>query len=87
MSALSGISGLLGWDEMVQCPPGAVAARGAQKAVLAGVVHEKATDPEIGALLARLQGGDLADLGEFEQVRLRWGVDGWAGLVCGCVSV
>jgi hypothetical protein len=68
VSALSGISGLLGWDEMVQCPPGAVAARGAQKSALAGVVHEKSTDPEIGELLARLQAGSLAELDEFQQV-------------------
>ena len=36
-AALSGISGLLGWDEMVMMPPGAAASRSRQKAALSAV--------------------------------------------------
>jgi Zn-dependent M32 family carboxypeptidase len=36
MSNLAGISGLLGWDELVMMPAGAAASRAAQKATLAG---------------------------------------------------
>jgi Zn-dependent M32 family carboxypeptidase len=57
LSALSSVESLLGWDEMVMLPPGDAAAelRGAQKAAMAGVVHGKATAPELGAALAALQ--------------------------------
>lgn len=41
ISTLNGISGLLGWDEMVMMPPGAAASRGAQKEVMAGVTYDK----------------------------------------------
>lgn len=55
LNALEGISGLLGWDEMVMMPGGASESRGAQKAALAGVVYDKKTDKEVGALLDRLK--------------------------------
>lgn len=71
ISALSGINGLLGWDEMVQLPPGAADARAAQKAALAGVLHEKAVDPALGELLARLTSSDLAPLNAFQRAAVR----------------
>lgn len=48
---------------MVMLPPGDAAAslRAAQKAALAGVVHAKATAPELGELLAKLQAAPPAD--------------------------
>ncbi|KAG2426831.1 hypothetical protein HXX76_012882 [Chlamydomonas incerta] len=55
LSALGGISGLLGWDEMVMMPPGAANSRGAQKSALAGVMYDKKTDPTLGALLEALK--------------------------------
>lgn len=55
LSALNGISGLLQWDEMVMMPPGAAASRGAQKSALTGVLYDKRTDKELGALLKQLQ--------------------------------
>ena len=72
-SAVAGISGLIGWDEMVQMPEGAAKARAAQKAALAGVLHEKATAGDLGALLARLQGVDLAAAGldAYQQATVR----------------
>lgn len=73
VSALSGINGLLGWDEMVQLPPNAVGARAAQKAALAGVLHEKQTEAEIGELLQRLQAANLEaeGLNEYERANVR----------------
>ncbi|GBF90989.1 hypothetical protein Rsub_03844 [Raphidocelis subcapitata] len=59
LNALEGISGLLGWDEMVMMPPGAAEARGAQKSALSGVLHDKRTDPEMGALLEGLKASRL----------------------------
>lgn len=61
ISSLSGISGLLGWDEMVMLPPGAAGARAAQKAALASVLHEKSTDPSIGELLRQLESDSSLD--------------------------
>ncbi|PNW70823.1 hypothetical protein CHLRE_17g734900v5 [Chlamydomonas reinhardtii] len=55
LSALGGISGLLGWDEMVMMPAGAANSRGAQKSALAGVMYDKKTDPTLGALLETLR--------------------------------
>lgn len=37
-------------------PPGAAESRGAQKAALAGVIYDKKTDAETGALLDALKG-------------------------------
>lgn len=71
ISALGGISGLLGWDEMVQLPPQAASARAQQKAALAGVIHEKSVDKELGEILKRLQNGDLSGHGEYERATVR----------------
>lgn len=54
ISRLEEISGLLGWDELVMQPPGAADARAAQKEALAGVLHDKSTSADLGALLERL---------------------------------
>lgn len=70
-SALAGISGLLGWDEMVQLPKNAAQARAAQKAALAGVIHERSVDPEIGRLLDTLEKSDLSSLDEFALANIR----------------
>jgi carboxypeptidase Taq len=52
---LSGVSGLLGWDEQTMMPEGAADLRAKQQSALAGVVFEKETALEIGQLLQRLQ--------------------------------
>lgn len=59
------------WDEMVMMPPGAAESRATQKSVLAGVLYEKQTDPEIGELLEKLQKAELAGSGldAFQQAR------------------
>ncbi len=46
---------VLSWDENVYLPPGAAAARGQQLATLSKVIHERATDPQIGDWLEVLE--------------------------------
>jgi carboxypeptidase Taq len=53
-SRLSGIMGILHWDQEVIMPSGAAESRARQMGVLAGTIHEKSTDPEIGKLLDAL---------------------------------
>ena len=55
VSALEGVMGLLGWDEMVMQPSNAAGIKGKQKEVLAGVIHEKRTDDVLGGLLNDLK--------------------------------
>jgi carboxypeptidase Taq len=57
---LNSCSALLGWDEQTYMPRGGVGLRGDQMALLAGLHHEKATDPRIGELLREIEGTDLA---------------------------
>lgn len=52
LSALSSAMGILGWDEQVMMPSGAASGRGAQKAALAGVAHEKASSPALDAAIS-----------------------------------
>jgi carboxypeptidase Taq len=54
LSRLGGIMGVLHWDQEVIMPEGGAAIRGKQMAGLAGVLHEKSTDREMGAILDRL---------------------------------
>lgn len=71
LSALSGVAGLMGWDEMTMMPPGAAAARAAQKSALAAVLHSKQTDPGIGEALDRLEASDLVSLDAFQRATVR----------------
>jgi carboxypeptidase Taq len=57
---LASCSSLLGWDEQTYMPRGGADHRGNQMALLAGLHHEKATDPRIGTLLGTLEGSELA---------------------------
>ncbi|KAK9815482.1 hypothetical protein WJX72_004432 [[Myrmecia] bisecta] len=70
VSALGGISGLLGWDEQVMMPDGAAASRAAQQAVLAGVIYDKQTDAALGELLSKLD-GPKESLGQYEAAVVR----------------
>ncbi|KAF8071085.1 thermostable carboxypeptidase 1 [Scenedesmus sp. PABB004] len=69
LDALSGINGLLGWDELVMMPEGAVGSRGAQKAALAGVLYDRRTEPALGALLDTLHGAPGLDAVQAAVVR------------------
>ena len=56
---LTTIEALLEWDEETYMPPGGVENRGEQLALIAGLLHERGTDPRIGELLEALEGSDL----------------------------
>jgi carboxypeptidase Taq len=58
-AVLASCSALLGWDEQTYMPPGGSGHRGEQMALLAGLHHERATDPALGDLLAEVEGSDL----------------------------
>ncbi|KAG2487712.1 hypothetical protein HYH03_013711 [Edaphochlamys debaryana] len=71
VSVLGGISGLLGWDEMVMMPPGAADSRGAQKSALAGVLYDKKTDPVLGQLLDALKAAPPGALDPYQAAVVR----------------
>jgi carboxypeptidase Taq len=52
---LSGIGGLLLWDQNTMMPPGGADARADQFAALERVVHDRITDPRLGRLLDALE--------------------------------
>lgn len=59
---LTSCEALLEWDEETYMPAGGVENRSEQLALLAGLLHERGTDPRICELLAELEGsGALAD--------------------------
>jgi carboxypeptidase Taq len=58
-SLLASCAELLGWDEETYMPRGGVAHRGNQMALLAGLCHERATDPRLGELLGAVEGSPL----------------------------
>jgi carboxypeptidase Taq len=72
LSVLSSCSAVLGWDEQTYMPVGGAAHRGEQMALLAGLLHERATDPRLGELLALVEGSDLvSDAGSAPAVNAR----------------
>ena len=56
---LGSCASLLGWDEQTYLPTGGADHRGEQMALLAGLVHERATDPKLGDLLDTVEGSGL----------------------------
>ena len=71
-SLLGSCSAVLSWDEQTYMPVGGALHRGAQMALLAGLRHERATDPRVGELLAVVEGSDLvADPGSVAGVNVR----------------
>jgi len=56
---LASCAELLEWDELTYMPRGGVDNRGNQMAYLAGLRHDKATDPRLGELLASLEESEL----------------------------
>jgi carboxypeptidase Taq len=61
LATLASCSAVLGWDEQTYMPARGAVHRGNQMALLAGLQHERATDPRIGDLLAAVEGSPLAD--------------------------
>src|SRR6185295_11170668 len=71
-ATLSTCADLLGWDEETYMPAGGVAHRARQMALLAGLLHDRLTDPEIGELLATVEGSPrVADSLSAEAVNVR----------------
>lgn len=68
---LSGVRGLLGWDEMVLMAPGSSQARNEQNAVLASVLHEKQTSPELSELIAELMKPENTLDNEYDRAVIR----------------
>ncbi|MGH7578674.1 MAG: carboxypeptidase M32 [Gemmatimonadales bacterium] len=58
-ATLASIEALLEWDEETRMPAGAVEGRSEQLALVAGLLHERGTDPRIGELLEELEGSSL----------------------------
>ena len=58
-SLLTTVEALLEWDEETYMPPGGVESRSEQLALVAGILHERGTDPRLGELLAAVEGSDL----------------------------
>jgi carboxypeptidase Taq len=57
---LDSCASLLGWEEQTMMPPGGVEHRANQMALLAGLVHERRTDPRVDELLASVESSSLA---------------------------
>jgi carboxypeptidase Taq len=69
---LTTVEALLEWDEQTYMPSGGVENRSEQLAFLAGLLHDRGTDPRIGELLAALEESELlADPGSPEAVNVR----------------
>jgi len=56
---LGSCSALLGWDEQTYLPRGGSAYRGDQMALLAGLHHDRSTDPSVGDWLTIVEGSEL----------------------------
>ncbi|HUR94501.1 MAG TPA: carboxypeptidase M32 [Gemmatimonadales bacterium] len=56
---LTTVEALLEWDEETFMPPGGVENRSEQLALVAGLLHDRGTDPRVGELLGELEGSDL----------------------------
>jgi carboxypeptidase Taq len=59
LATLASCSAVLGWDEQTFMPVGGAVHRGNQMAMMAGLQHERATDPRVGDLLASVEGSAL----------------------------
>src|SRR5262245_66171728 len=57
---LESCASVLGWDEQTYMPPGGAAHRANQLSLLAGLCHERASDPALGDLLAEAEASPLA---------------------------
>src|SRR5438093_654859 len=56
---LTSCEALLEWDEEIYMPAGGVESRSEQLALIAGLLHDRGTDPRLGELLAELEGSEL----------------------------
>ena len=68
---LNGVMSTLGWDQEVVMPAGAGEARAKQLSTLAGVIHERMTDPMLGECLDHLMNNPVVALSSVEQCNIR----------------
>ena len=61
IALLDSIEAVLGWDERTKMPAAGGAHRAEQMTLLAGMVHQRWTDPQFGRQLAELSESPLAD--------------------------
>ncbi|WP_165253099.1 carboxypeptidase M32 [Paludisphaera soli] len=72
LSVLASCAGVLGWDEQTYMPKSGANLRGDQMALLAGIQHDRGTDPQLGEILQRLQDSPLvADPASVEATNIR----------------
>jgi carboxypeptidase Taq len=72
MSVLGSSLALLQWDAEICMPRGGVKHRGEQMALIAGLVHDRATAPRIAELLSHVEGSSLvSDTDSAEAVNVR----------------
>jgi carboxypeptidase Taq len=69
ISALSQISGRLGWDQETMMPRGAAPQRAEEMAALEALLHEKRTDPRIGDWLDKAVALDAVSHANIRQIR------------------
>lgn len=68
---LGGVMGILYWDQEVIMPSGAGEARARQLATLAGILHDKTTDPRVGEWTEKLLLSNGAQFDEFDWCNIR----------------
>lgn len=59
ITLLASTRAVLEWDHQVNMPPQGAAYRAEQSSLIAGLVHDKFTDPKIGDLIGAVEGSDL----------------------------
>ncbi|QDV21384.1 Thermostable carboxypeptidase 1 [Gimesia panareensis] len=68
---LRSCSAILEWDEQTYLPPAGAGHRADQLALMAGMVHQEATSPEIGDLLQELESVSEWEADSIEQANIR----------------
>ncbi len=71
ISRLNGIMSTLSWDQEVMMPSGASEARARQISTLAGIIHERTTDPQLGEYLAAIQKDGFGSLNTLMACNIR----------------
>jgi len=71
ISRLDGVMSTLHWDQEVIMPSGAAECRAKQISALAGVIHERSIDPELGECLSTLSEEDPSAFNAFEACNIR----------------
>ncbi|MCE8518899.1 carboxypeptidase M32 [Ruegeria pomeroyi] len=68
-AALDQIAGRLGWDQETMMPRGAAPQRAEESAAIAGVLHARRTDPQVGDWLAAAAAPDEAGAAQLREIR------------------